>query len=487
MAQTDHVRVTCTGRRLLPLAPVALAMLAAACDEDVSGIGSSLTQGEVNITVDSLTLDLAGHSVFDEAFDSRGTVNLLGSLDVPEYGSVNCSYVARLLPASTLNIPDSITAERVDSMSVVVTVPRGALAGDSLAPQQLKVYMLDRQLPDNITSGFDPTGYYDPQSPVGSRAYTLSVLGATDSVFRKLDRIDIPVTMSREDAVRTFEAYRAGNPAFAWPSAFAQYVPGIYVEPSFGSGCVADVSSTRFVIYYHYYTTSTTTEKDEESGETTTVEVVKTNKVEVPVFTTAPEVLNSNNISYVPSATLTDMASQGHSLVTSPGGYVTRITLPAEEILKVYNTYSDHLTVINNMSLTIPVSEIDNSYGLTAPPYIMMVKTSELPSFFAELKKPDGKTSFYAPYNATSGTYAFSSMREYIEGLALKGTITADDCDFTLLPVSLTTEQYRNPNDYYSYLTAVTSCTRYYTLPAMCRLDTRNARVVFTYSTQAIR
>lgn len=55
-------------------------------------------------------------------------------------------------------MPDSA---QVDSMKLVLSVPRGQLTGDSLAPQQLRAFQLSKSLPLDINNTFDPTGYYD--------------------------------------------------------------------------------------------------------------------------------------------------------------------------------------------------------------------------------------------------------------------------------------------------------------------------------------
>ncbi len=469
-------------------APMLLIGSLASCDDDVSRIGTSLSKGEVTITVDSLTAALQGASVYDPDFDSRGTVNLIGRLHAPEYGTLECSYVASLIPSARLEIPDSIPIERIDSMRVEVIVPRGKLAGDSLAPQQLRVYGLTKALPAGIESNFNPEGYYSPSSLLGSRSYTLSVVGANDSTFRKQTAITIPVNLSREDAVKTVEAYRKDPSAFAWPATFAKFMPGIYVEPSFGMGAVANVSTTRFSIYYHYLSETAVSTKDEETGETKVDKVVKRNKVSVPVFSTGPEALNSNNITYTPSEMITAMADAGRAVITTPGGYRVNVSLPMDAILQKYAANPSALKMVNAMSLSIPAKEIANGYGITPPPFLLLVKRDEAPGFFEQMKVPDEKTSFYASYDSSKGTYTFGAMREYmLELIKLheSGKLTASDMEFQIIPVYVTTETYTDYTDY-STKVVVTRCRNYYEMPAMCELDIDNALMVITYSAQTI-
>ncbi|MDE7160689.1 MAG: DUF4270 domain-containing protein [Muribaculaceae bacterium] len=473
---------------LLLAAPAIIAGCLASCDDDVSKIGSSLSKGETVITVDSLTMKLHARSVYEPEFDSRGTINLIGRLHAAEYGTLECSYVASLIPATSLSIPDSISIERVDSMRVEIIVPRGQLAGDSLAPQQLRVYGLTSPLPADIESNFNPEGYYSPSSLLGSRSYTLSVVGATDSLFRKQTAITIPVRLPREDAVRVVEAYRKDPSTFAWPETFAKFMPGIYVRPSFGMGAVANVSNTRFTLYYHYLTQQAVSNKDEKTGETTVEMVVKKNKVSVPVFSTGPAALNSNNITYTPSPYLGELAASGKAILTTPGGYRVNVTLPMADILKKYADNPSTLKMVNNLSLSIPAREIPNGYGIAPPPYLLLVKRSEAAEFFMDMKVPDGKTSFYASYNSTTGQYAFSSMRDYLVSLISlqsAGTLSEEDMEFQIIPVYITKETYTDYTDY-STKEVVTRCRNYFELPTFCELDTDNAMLVVTYSSQSI-
>ncbi len=464
-----------------PLVCSALLLTCAAatsCNEDeTSNIGSSLTQGEVTITVDSTAFDLNAYPVYRQRYDTRSTVNLLGRLEVPEYGSLSCSFVSQLLPAAALAIPDSITESHVDSMKMVIQVPRGSLTGDSLAPQQLRVFRLNRQLPSDISNQFDPTGYYDPATPIGTRSYTLSAIAASDSLFTKATAIPISVTLPREEAVTTYRAYRDRPEIFQWPTEFAKFMPGIYVEQNFGRGCVANISKSFFLLYWHYHI-----QRNVMIDSVSTPKWVLM-KDSVAVFTTAPEVLSSNNITYTPSEVLEQRTANGESIITTPGGYEARITFPAQAILNRYHAQDFNMAVINGLSMSLPAAAIPNDFNIGVAPYLLMVKTSEIDDFFANGRKPDDKTSFYATYDSSKGSYEFKNMRQYMLDLVAKGKVDETDTDFTLMPVYLTIE-YEKSQYSSTVLTYVTSCTPYIYAPTMTRLYTDRAMICFTFSQQ---
>ncbi len=497
-----------------PLISFAMAAGFVACQDTVSTVGSDLATSEVQIALDSLIWDgteqyihrgddkmlvncpkISYTTSFDDAIDTRSTTNLLGRISVPEYGDLNCSFVSRLMCTTSLAIPDSIPIEQIDSMKLILRVPRGELTGDSLAPQQLRVFRLTKSLPSDIDNRFDPTGYYDPSNPIGSRSFTLSALGMSDSIYLKLNYIDIDIHMSKELAVETVNAYRnkSTQSIFSWPQTFEQYFHGIYVEPSFGRGCIANIAATRFLIYYNYKVTESST-----SSDGTISSSVKTKTGAVGVFESSPIVLNSNNVIFKPSDNLKNLAADNEAIITTPGGFRVNLRFPGKELIDIYNKSQSKLAVVSDLNFSIPTEEIPNEYGLTPPPYLIMVKSSKLTEFLANNSLPNNKDSFYASYNSSSKRYTFSSMRKYILDLIETGA-KDEDLEFTIIPANLVFEDQSSSNSYYSYYyygygssststqKTLTKCTPYIVKPTMCRLMMDQARTIFTYSIQQMQ
>lgn len=464
-------------------AAAALFSLAAfsSCEDSTSPIGGSLVNGEVTIVVDTLEMKLDASSILEPNFDSRTQTKLLGRINVPEYGSLDCSFVSQLMCTTKMNIPDSITVNDVDSMRMVLTVPRGSLTGDSLAPQQLKVYQLTKQLPSDINSTFDPKGYYNPSDPLGVKSYTLSALSMNDSLFKLQKSIQIPIMLPRKLAQDIFTAYRNNPETFQWPQTFAQYFPGVYVEQNFGNGCIGVISAMKFYTYWHY-TKMVYQKKDDDSGEYHYVPTIARDSV--CLFSSQPEVLSANKITYNVSDYLKNLANSGKSIITTPGGYYVNVKFPAQEIIDKYDRDLYSVAVVSKLSFEIPAEAVENDYGLEAAPHLLMVKASERESFFRENKIPDGKTSFYAAYNSEKKCYTFAGMREYILDLINSGKpVDPADMDFSLVPVVVSTEEVPN---YSSSTTYVTRCAPYIGRPTVTQLDTDKAIICFSYSRQTM-
>lgn len=456
-------------------------LLFAACDDDVSQIGSSLTQGEVTIMVDSLTSPIEAKSVYYESFDGRNTTKLLGRINVPEYGSLSCSFVSQMMSAVKMNIPDSIPVDAVDSIRLVLSVPRGSLTGDSLAPQQLRVYQLEKQLPADISSTFDPTGYYSANSLMGSRSYTLSNIARGDSVMKNSSFIRIPVKLPTEFGRRIFTMYRNGDPVFEWPATFNAFFPGIYVEQNFGNGCIANITKAEMLTYWHY--TKQVYEKVDDENYGYVGHVMRDS---ICLMASQPEVLSSNVINYNISDYIRGLA-QTNSVLTTPGGYMTEIKFPVRRLIDEFRRNGNAVSVVSSLRFEIPADSIRNEHGISVCPYMLMVKKSEMADFFANNKVPDGESSFYAAYDSENGCYKFNTMRSWLikilEADEKGEDVDGEESEFVLVPVDISTETVTG---YTSTTTYVTRCQPYLVKPTMTRLLTDKCLICFTYSSQQI-
>ncbi|MDE6272925.1 MAG: DUF4270 domain-containing protein [Muribaculaceae bacterium] len=461
--------------------PVMAILTLASCEDEVSPIGGSLVNNEVQIHIDSTVFKIPAKCVYADYVDARSIYTQLGRISIDEYGTLQSDYVTQLLAAGGLNVPDSIGVDRVDSTKLVITVPRKNIIGDSLAPQQLTVYRLTKGLPSDIKSSFNPEGYYNASQPINSKNYILSSINLSDSAFFKNKNVAINVNLPKQWGRDAFNAYRSNNTdIFQWPQAFCKEFPGLYVKSSFGRGAIANVASTKVMIYYHYYAIKTVIENDEAVKKQVVV------KDSVALFSSAPEVIGSSLFRFTPSASLKALAEGGHNIITAPLGYTVDITFPANELLGQYWAAEQNLSVINNLTMTLPATAVANSYGLLPPPELLMIKKSEIESFFAEGKIPDDLSSFRGTYNSSKGRYEFSSMRKYIvKLLELNGSLKPEDLEFTLLPVNIETETVTQSDG--SKITYVTSCTPYLKNPAMTEIFTDRAGIVFTYTRQLIK
>lgn len=452
------------------------------CEEDTTTIGSTIASGEVSITVDTLYFDLKAQAVEIENFDSKTGNLMIGNIQSKGYGSLNCSFVTRLMCTPNLQVSDSLfSPERVDSCKLLMGVRRDGIVGDSLAPQKMSVFSLIKQLPSNITNQFDPEGYYDPSAPLGSRSYTVSAIAEKDSSFYNNTFIELNVDLPKSFGQEIFRRYKEEPDIFQWPQTMAeQFLPGLYVKSTFGNGCIANIESAYVAVFYYSLKESTKVEE----GDTINVIEHVTN-VTFP-FTISPEVLSSNNITYKPSESIREKNSMddGEVVVTTPGGYIAKYEFPAQPLIDRFYEKNTHLSTVNELGLFLPAEPFDEDSGIEVAQNVLMVKSSMYEEFFQKNKVPDNLTSFTGVYDAANKRYTFTSLRSYFLDLLSKDEITQEDLEFTIIPVEIETETV---NGYYgSGTTYVTKCVPYTSKPTLTLLKANEAMVTFSFSTQMI-
>lgn len=457
-----------------------------ACEDETTTIGSAIASGEVDINVDTFYFNLEGKAKAISNFDSKTGNLMLGSINTPDYGSLNCSFVTRLMCVPKLDVADSLLktnlVDRVDSCKLILGANRNDIIGDSLAPQKLSVYTLTQQLPSNINNLFNPEGYYNAGSPLASKSYTLSEISGTDSAFYNNSFVDLSVDLPVSFGKEIFEKYLNEPEIFQWPQTMAEkFLPGFYVKSTFGKGCVANIKSAYVAVFYYNLDTKTVVEDSD-----TIVTQVHERNVTFP-FTVSPEVLSSNNITYEPSQQVKDKNSieDGQVVITTPGGYIATYEFPAAPLIERYKEKNVHLSTVNDLILFIPAEAFDSESGISVAENLLMIKSSEYENFFKNNKTPDNLTSFTGVYDPDNKRYYFTTLRSYFLELLNKDNLTPEDLEFTIVPVEIETE---TQNNYYytTSTTYVTKCVPYTSKPTMTLLKTDEAIVTFSFSTQVI-
>lgn len=447
------------------LCAAAILSAASSCD-DSEDIGSSIIQDEIEVVVNS-DFSISGHSIDNSRIQSRTVTQLLGTIDAKGYGRFSSDFVTQFMPAGQIDTV-GVSAEDIDSLRLMLAIPNGGYIGDSITPMGLQIYKLTKQLPSPIYSDFNPEDYYDPSQPIASKIYTCSALGMADSLSKYNYRFvycQLPVELGRE----LFTAYKRNPEIYQEPSTFAALFPGLYVANSFGSGRVIKIEGNSMSLYYHR------TAKNETTGKDTTYNIVGN------YYAVTPEVVTNNNIKFDMSSHLTEMAEEGKAVLVAPAGLDVEVKFPIEELLASYRADAGGLSVVNTLTLEIPVEEIANTYGIAPPPNLLMVLSSRKAEFFETNQVTDNKYSFYAAYDATNKRYRFTGLREYFLTMLDKADITADDYTFTLTPVSISTENYSTSSSFY-----ISAIVPYIDTPAMAQLSLEKSKITFTYSKQSV-
>ena len=417
--------------RFFSLLAVALSLAAmVSCQNDISQVGTSLTGDAVEIVIDS-TYTVEGKTITVTSIRPKSSEQMIGQISIPAYGTLRSDVVAQFLPSTELDTAD-FSAENVDSIFLNLRYTNNAFVGDSVAPMRITVYPLTRQINADISSDFNPDGYYSP-TPLGSKVYNASTLdsaGVTTVSSKGVD-IKLPTEFGR----RLFKAFQDNPASYASGETFARDVfPGIYMTNTFGTGRLTVMTTCAMTLYMRKIYTP--------EGETKLDTLDATHLY----YLTTPEVVSNNNLTYTMSDNLKNLIDEGHTLMVAPCGTEIEFTFPLEKILADYRSHSDRVSVINTNKL------------------------------------PDNITSFYSTYSATSQAYNFNNLRSYIVEMAGRENVSAEDFTFCLIPVQVSFESLANSGYYYTSSSTESDVQPYPTTPARADIRFDKAKIKFTYS-----
>lgn len=448
------------------MTPAAIALLmasaAVSCDE-TSEIGSTIVDDAIDIVVDS-SFTLKGSTVRNPAVMSRSLTQLIGNMDIPGYGVLHSNFANQYMPA--LNLPTDGT---IDSLTVALRlqVAPGGFVGDSIVPMQLTVYRMKDLMTVPVYSN-SPLPDFDMSTPLARKTY--NVADFRDSVEYTSGRVidvQLPDALARE----LYDAYITAPDNFVTPGAFAQNVfRGLVVNSTYGSGRMTQISKNGLTLKYKRTWHDADKDKDTTAVESGTF------------FAVTPEVINNNYITYTPDEDVARRITAGEHIMAAPAGYDIHIDFPGREVVNRFRAAAADYSVVNNLSMRIPVERLFTSGPVLPPPYVLLVLTSEREKFFANNSLTDNITSFYATYN-TAGYYEFPDLRPYMQYLLEKETIEDKDVQFTLCPINVETTQSGSS---YASTTVVSGITPYISGPVMVKFNLDKAKIVLTFSKQSI-
>ena len=449
-------------------------------------IGVSITDSVSSIIEDS-SFVITGHSVLNDRVQMRTTTKMLGDLNAAGFGRVTASAVTMWMPAAKIDTA-RLTVQSLDSCRLKLRLPvNGGYTGNAQAPMRLDVYRLNKALPNPIYSDFDPTGYYESSSLLASESYSpssgwlevssaTSYSGSTSGDTVRVISVPMPLTLAQE----IYNAYLSDPSRFLNPRDFAESFPGIYITNSYGSGHVLNIKATELDVYYHRHCIlNDTTEVDSTYSQT--------------YLASTPEVVSNNIIRYEIDDAVKQMVNAGEAIIAAPAGYEVQLRFPIQDIIEKYRAnVGNNQAIINKLSLELPVSIPVTEYDIQPPTYLLMVKTSKKDAFINGDSLVNNKDSFYATYDATTHSYVFSGLRDYVINILNNqgGIATEDDFNFTVTPVDVTTYTYPQSYSYYYYsstpTSVVTKISPMVSRPAIVRLLLDKAKIKMTYSKQIV-
>lgn len=453
-------------------------------DDTANSIGTSITDTKLEIVSDS-SFTVEGTSVRNEKILTRTMTQLLGSIKAKNFGELRSDFVCQFLPSNALDTT-GITADMIDSVRLIMRIPKGGLIGDSLMPMRVNVYELNKQLPTQINSTFNPEGYYNENDMLCSGSYISTITSSPNLIQESMNKVyyrTIVMTLPKKLAVEMFKEYQSNPGTFQSVTAFNKFFKGIYASNSYGSGRIMKIDKTFMLVNYRYKTT------DKDGNDTI-------QRDSTSYATAAPEVITNNNISLEIDENIINRVNAGEAIVQAPIGYDVNVKFPVKDIINKFNSSlattdkynGKDLGVINSLYFELPIEEIENDYGIAPPTCLLLIKSSEKDNFFAKNKIADNDKTFYAVYNTETKSYSFGNMRNYIIDVLDADEEELEDAEnMVLVPVDVMSET--NSNNYYYYTgtstTTVTSMTPAVSGPMIGKLKFDEAKIKFVFTKQA--
>ena len=402
-------------KKLLPLAAFVITFLTA-CDDTTGTAGTEVMQDGDHITTSTAIFNAPSKSILAEHVLIATSHSYLGCIVDPETGSMTrSSFLAQYRPLDNYSQPEIDLMEKDENGLVAcdsceLNLYYTSYLGDSLVAMNARVRELD---PLHIMeegqfyySDLQPEDYLGttPRLDVSS---TYSIFDpsrpnqtASSSAYYRRITMRLPV----EYGVEIIRKYYTNPTGFTNAYQFIhQICPGLYVENTGGVGCMLDVQFSTLDVYFTYHGTTTA------GNDTTYAGLAR--------FSATEEVLQNTTVdTQIPEGLLAE--SNPYTMLKSPAGIYTELTLPVEEIFSgehAKDTLNSAQLLLDQYNSTEVTS---GTFTLPPPTRILLIPKSEIQTFFEKSKLPDDVTSFLATYS--NGAYAFNNIARLIKTLYLR-------------------------------------------------------------------
>lgn len=364
-----------------------------ACDDNTGTLGNSITPEADSINIKTRSYLAESQSIaVDSVLGKTGKV-YLGRFTDPQTGSLfeadfiaqfNCVEGGSVFPPA-----DSIKGD--SAIRVELRLFFTTFFGDSTNTMTAEVYELERTLKENekYYTNIDPTQFYDPNSqPLAHKVYTAIDYTLEDSELEDADHyanvsIPLPIEIGNE----MIKLYRSNPEFFANATSFIENIcPGYYVKSTNGDGTVLYIDQVALNVYFSD---------------------MRTDSVYVTQFVGSEEVLQTNRFNTQQVQHLVE--DDACTYLKTPAGIFTEVTLPVVDMMADGDSINSAKIVFTRYNDTY-----DTQYKFGTPKILLMVRKSEMSSFFEKNRLTDNVSSFYTTYNNTFNRYEYNNIARLI-------------------------------------------------------------------------
>lgn len=391
------------------------------CDDSLKDLGFTIQPDtdRISIGTDSLFIKartVSVDSLLPEGMFAKTKKPVLGEYIDPLFGSIKSDYVGEFYYPEGKNFPDGAIID-----SVKVAVFYNSWRGDSVAPINLSVYEVNKNLPiGSHYTNFNPEDYVDMSAPIGKSLFSAANIEVPDSERQQQDyyhRAFVNLPKSIGDSIlhvsKTVDDLDTDS--------FKEYFKGLYLTTDFGAATILKIDLTYLYLHFHYL---------DKKGSSTNQDTIRSGSV---ILNTTPEVIQINQIKNKNDKLLEE--NDDYAFIKSPAGVYTEITFPFTEKADKLNNQALNLAKFKVTAL--PETNSDIKFKLAPSPYLLLINKDDLKEFFEKRKVPDNITSFYAQLDQTTYTYNFGNLSAMVNHYKGENEGKVKDLIYLLVPIDL--------------------------------------------------
>ena len=413
------------------LAALGIAATLYSCDDTPTGIGDFVANAD-EITAVAETYNVTTRTNLLDSIYSRTSSAYLGKYTDPEFGEYSAEFITQINCVEGQRFPDTFQGIEETTLELYYY----NYYGDSLATLRVQVDTLNTAINDNgkdkqlYYTSFNPEDFYNKNAaPLAVKDYAAYNVATADSTKSAEDPYSITMSLGKDFCdylTRKYEENDHKN--FDDAHAFINNVlKGFYIHTTHGEGSVLYLSDIWLRMKVKYLT------KGNVSGKVDSLVYMY-----VP-FAASKEVFMSTRMQN--SEKLKEFVKEDapYTYLKTPAGLCTEVTLP---LRTMYDELSKDTLNSITLSLTKMKSSNDGPFKMGVPSNLLLVRKSEMISFFENNKVADNITSFLASYDSSTNTYSFSKLNRLVSYIfsELRNEEKKDDDWDKILLIPVTTE-----------------------------------------------
>ena len=364
-----------------------------ACDDNTGTLGNSITPGSDSIDIKTRTYYATTRSVAVDSVLGKTSKVYLGRFTDPQTGSLlEADFIAQFNCVEGGNVFPP--ADSIKGDSAVRTELRlffTTFFGDSTNTMEAEVYQLLNTLEEGekYYTNVDPTLFYDPSSsPLTKKVYTAIDYTLEDSELSDNEHYaNVCIPLPNHIGNEMIKTYRNNPEFFANATSFIENIcSGYYIKSTHGDGTVLYIDQVALNVHFAD---------------------MNTDSVYVTQFVSSEEVLQTSRFSTQKVDHL--VADSTCTYLKTPAGIFTEVTLPIAEMTADGDSINSAKIIFTRYN-----DAEETRYQFGTPETLLLVRKSEMDTFFEKNRLTDNVSAFYTTYNKTYNRYEYSNIARLI-------------------------------------------------------------------------